>query len=488
MRINRTKRNGQNFEKMPGVLKNQHIEPNLYHDMQCRRWKGGLISKLSIGLFAGALSFGAGRASGEDWDLRFSGYSPDKVGSSMVLYLGHVEGQTEGEYDYVNGLDLPWSRSPPDFNGFYSDARITGETITSQTNLFKDIRGLGSETPFQFNMFLNDPNSEWSYDNRVYVDFYESEDEFNLQSNRAYFVEFNMPKENRGDGVNEDFSKKYNLRIGNPDQNGHNWYEFPNLSTNVPGQYVHDDYHDREYFGDVTIKVPFNDLHFLQPSNGVVAVTNIADSSTITNGQRFVYNDMVDASVNVTANTGYHLLGLDVVRTDINSGDRYTNSVSFPDTVGSYVSNFSTNLEDLVGDNRIENVQIGADKTSTTNGIPYSWLASHGITNYSDSVESENPDSDGMDNLAEYIADTDPQNSRSYFCVIAVTNLPPVTLYFNSSTNRRYTMEGCTNPVSGSWTNVLGAGPRKGRGSADSMSDTNQPPHGPFYRLEVNLP
>ena len=48
-------------------------------------------------------------------------------------------------------------------------------------------------------------------------------------------------------------------------------------------------------------------------------------------------------------------------------------------------------------------------------------------------------------------------------------------------------MDGCSNLVDGAWTNVPGAGPRDGMGGPDSMQDTNQPPRGPFYRLEVEL-
>jgi len=48
--------------------------------------------------------------------------------------------------------------------------------------------------------------------------------------------------------------------------------------------------------------------------------------------------------------------------------------------------------------------------------------------------------------------------------------------------------EGLTHCVNGCITNVPGAGPRKGVHGSDSMQDTNQPPKGPFYRLEVENP
>jgi uncharacterized repeat protein (TIGR03803 family) len=132
-----------------------------------------------------------------------------------------------------------------------------------------------------------------------------------------------------------------------------------------------------------------------------------------------------------------------------------------------------------------ERLNRSADSDGDT--MPDGWEDDHGLNPIDPSDQTDNPDGDSFNNLQEYIADTDPTNSSSYFCVAALTNLPPVTLYFNASTNRRYTMQGCTNLVGNSWTNIPGAGPRKGRGSADSMNDTNQPPKGPFYRLEVEL-
>ena len=38
------------------------------------------------------------------------------------------------------------------------------------------------------------------------------------------------------------------------------------------------------------------------------------------------------------------------------------------------------------------------------------------------------------------------------------------------------------------WTNIPGTGPRIGLGSTDTMTDTNEPARGPFYRVTVELP
>ena len=204
---------------------------------------------------------------------------------------------------------------------------------------------------------------------------------------------------------------------------------------------------DGDDFIQFNIHREYNDLHFPQPANGGISVSNLLDGAAITNGQRFVYSDMTDAGVAVTADSGYHLLGLDVVRTDINNGDRLTNSVSFPTSYGNYVSNFSTNLEDLVGDNRIENVVVAGDKTSS--GVPYEWLAQYGITNNQESAVDVDSDGDGHTTGQEYVADTNPTNPASVFSVMTGANGLEVP---DSSTNRLYSYEATDDLISGNWT------------------------------------
>jgi predicted outer membrane repeat protein len=116
------------------------------------------------------------------------------------------------------------------------------------------------------------------------------------------------------------------------------------------------------------------------------------------------------------------------------------------------------------------------------------WEQDHGLDPTDPSDASANPDNDPFNNRDEHTADTDPTNAASYFHVAAISNLPPPTVSFLSSSNRKYTLHGLTNLVLGVWTNVPGAGPRAGKGGADSMQDTNVPAKGPFYRLTVDLP
>jgi len=124
-------------------------------------------------------------------------------------------------------------------------------------------------------------------------------------------------------------------------------------------------------------------------------------------------------------------------------------------------------------------------------GTPHWWLAQYGLTNGGwtfNQAETNRSDSDPLNNGQEYVADTDPTNAASYFRAMAVSNLPPWTVYFLSSTGRMYTLTASSNLVNGVWTNVPGAGSRIGLGGFDSMPDTNVPPKGTFYRLKVELP
>ena len=126
-----------------------------------------------------------------------------------------------------------------------------------------------------------------------------------------------------------------------------------------------------------------------------------------------------------------------------------------------------------------------------TQGTPHWWLAQYGLTNGGwtfDQAETNQSDSDSCNNGQEYIADTDPTNAAAYFKILSISNSAAMSIRFLSSSNRLYTMNGCSNLVTGVWTNIPGAGPRPGTGGPDALSDTNIPPKGPFYRLKVELP
>jgi hypothetical protein len=113
------------------------------------------------------------------------------------------------------------------------------------------------------------------------------------------------------------------------------------------------------------------------------------------------------------------------------------------------------------------------------------WEDEHGLNPKDAADATLNPDRDPHNNREEHIADTDPRDGSDYLRITNITHASPVTVWFDSSSNRWYTMIGCSNLLDSAWTNVPGAGPRRGAGGADSIIDTNVPPRGPYYRVGV---
>jgi hypothetical protein len=156
---------------------------------------------------------------------------------------------------------------------------------------------------------------------------------------------------------------------------------------------------------------------------------------------------------------------------------------------------------DLVGEYRILQSGYGANATIVDMGcfeyfyafsdsdgdlMSDDWERAHGLNYIDPSDATENPDDDGADNYAEYVAYTDPNDSNSYFCVSSFSNSSYATLNFNSTSRRRYTLQSCSNLLSASWSDVPGAVAIPGGGL--SLSDTNQPPRGSYYRVKVEVP
>jgi formylglycine-generating enzyme required for sulfatase activity len=137
-------------------------------------------------------------------------------------------------------------------------------------------------------------------------------------------------------------------------------------------------------------------------------------------------------------------------------------------------------------------VQSGSTSTATTvHGIPYTWLGSYGIANTNNSVETENPDGDSLNNLQEYIVGTDPTNPNSCFAV-SITNaagqvvvrIPSVQA--TGGKTRYYDIELRTNLFTGSWQPVSSYTNLAGNGSVITCTNITQDRAG-FYRVKVSL-
>jgi hypothetical protein len=92
-------------------------------------------------------------------------------------------------------------------------------------------------------------------------------------------------------------------------------------------------------------------------------------------------------------------------------------------------------------------------------------------------------DGDSVTDYNEYVAETDPSDSNAWFHVSAISNN---TVFFESSSNRLYTLLWSTNLIEGVWSGVPGMS-NMGTGGEDSMEFTTNVLQG-FYKLQVELP
>jgi parallel beta-helix repeat protein len=122
---------------------------------------------------------------------------------------------------------------------------------------------------------------------------------------------------------------------------------------------------------------------------------------------------------------------------------------------------------------------------SNSDGIPDGWAQSFGFSFLDNTVATNNADGDALNNLQEWIADTNPTNAASFFRLEKITASPSPTVQFFSSANRQYTLFATTNFVA--WTNVAGQVNLPGNGALRSLTDTNPAPH-TFYKVGVRVP
>jgi len=121
-------------------------------------------------------------------------------------------------------------------------------------------------------------------------------------------------------------------------------------------------------------------------------------------------------------------------------------------------------------------------------GIPNGWKQQYGLDPFNPTVAGADPDGDGMSNLQEYLAGTDPTNSASYFHIFSIAPQG------NDTVITWMTVGGLTNAVEttsdpgGSYSNISGNIIVTGSGLTttnylDPGSFTNSPLQ--FYRIRL---
>lgn len=128
---------------------------------------------------------------------------------------------------------------------------------------------------------------------------------------------------------------------------------------------------------------------------------------------------------------------------------------------------------------------------SVGDGVPDAWRAQYfggdGTTTNASSSAASDSDRDGMSNLQEYTADTNPTNAASIFRISAPMEVAGgVSVPFASSANRLYSLE-VSSSLRGDWSAVPGQVDIPGTGGELSLRGPSAP-GAHFYRVRVRLP
>ncbi len=131
----------------------------------------------------------------------------------------------------------------------------------------------------------------------------------------------------------------------------------------------------------------------------------------------------------------------------------------------------------------------GVNADTDRDGMPDSWELANGLNPNDPSDAPLDPDGDGVINLKEYLASTNPTNAASVLRITGVTRIttgtsPGERISFRTVLNRFYRLERTENPGSGAW--VVVADEIRGTGGVLAVTD---PKAGGevqrFYRVQV---
>jgi len=160
---------------------------------------------------------------------------------------------------------------------------------------------------------------------------------------------------------------------------------------------------------------------------------------------------------------------------------------------GTDLSSFITN--DIAGTPRpldgrgagVPAFDIGAYEFNLLATVGTNWLLDYGLNPNDPLVFASHPNGVPFTVLQAWIADANPTNVASFLEAAAISNVPPVTVYFQSSSSRLYSLVWSTNPQGG-WAPVAGQGYLAGTGGLMSLADPNTVAQQRFYRVSVSVP
>ena len=215
-------------------------------------------------------------------------------------------------------------------------------------------------------------------------------------------------------------------------------------------------------YGNVQIRfAPLEEIVASAGSNGTISPAGTT---------KIPYSD--GTNFNITANEDYRI------------SDVKTNGASIGQTFDNSSTNFNYNWPNITADGAIS---ANFTNRMTTNGIPHTWLTQYGITNKTDGVETNDADYDGLNNLHEYIADTNPTNDASVLPSLGIAQGASIDLTINpTSAGRDYGIYSKTNLLdAGDWSHETNS---TGNGGSLTFSMNDAAGDKKFYRYRISKP
>ncbi len=123
---------------------------------------------------------------------------------------------------------------------------------------------------------------------------------------------------------------------------------------------------------------------------------------------------------------------------------------------------------------------------SNLNGLPDDWESAHGLPA---DASLHDPDGDGLTNLAEYFAGTDPTNAASHLALGSITVTGNTTLIeFMAHAGIAYRLQARDDLAKGMWNTIDRLDPRPTSGIVKLPEFLSGPRPARYYRIEVREP